>query len=226
MHNEENAAINAINSYINLYGKTNLILMGNVRKSHLKVSKHFGIASYDSRPYIGPLHELEKQPRTKWDQGKSLNLVGIQLENIYNGITKLNTEYALYLHPDHRLINVVRPKNYAELESNIPNKYDKNFIKSLSKINANTLSLKGYGHPGMMKCSAFLESYEFFKGNEELFLEIEHLSQNQTAYDDFLLPILFRICNFEVADHHITREVKRRFSFKKLRSPLLHQVRY
>jgi hypothetical protein len=224
MHNEETAAIRAIGSYVNFYGKSNFVLMGNVQESLLKVSEYFGLDSYKSEPYIGPLHELEKLPRLEWGKGKSLELVGIQLDNIYNGITRINTNFALYLHPDHLLKRKIKPANYADLESNTPNMYSKDFIDTLAKLYPDTANLKGYGHPGMINRIAFIQCYEYFKNNQDKFLEIEILSENLTAYDDFLLPILFRICGFRVYDSNITREVKRRRTLWNLKSPLLHQV--
>jgi hypothetical protein len=224
MHNEENAAIKAIDSFLKFYDKSDLILLGNLEESRLKVARHFEMKSYQSQPYIGPLHEHEKKSRENWKKGVSIDLVGIQLQNIYSGLIKLETKYALYLHPDHLLIKKIKFKDYADLESNTPNKYESKLIENLSKKYSKVSELEGYGHPGMLNRDAFLKCYEFFKNNLDVFDEIEAISENLIAYDDFLLPILFKLCGYSVSDNNLTREVRRQRQFKNFRSPLLHQV--
>lgn len=226
MHNEEEAAIKAIDSYLQFYSKDNFVLMGNLPESRLKVSNHFKIQSFQSKPYIGPLHTQEKKPIKDWIKGESLELVRIQLQNLFEGFSKLNTKYSLYLHPDHKLRKPLKFRNYADLESNTPNKYEDKLKDKLSKIKTELKNIHGYGHPGLIKIESFFICYEYFKKNQTLFLEIEEISENRTAYDDFILPIIYALCNFTVGDHNITREVRRKKTLWNLNAPLLHQVKH
>jgi len=225
MHNEVDAAIRTAKSYLDIYPNGDLRILGNLPDKHPIVGQVLGLPTYSSVPYIGPLHELEKFPRDDWSPIATVNLVELQLQNIALGMSKTNSDFMLYLHPDHFLRKPIKTRKLPDLEMTLPNKYlGKHRIK-MSEIDPSLASLKKYGIPGLIKVDSFFECYEFFKANKELFIKISSATDNLIAYDDYLLPILYTLCHKSWANHHITREILRRPSVRNYFAPLLHQVR-
>lgn len=225
MHNEVDAAIRTAKSYLDVYPKGDLRILGNLSEKHPEVGLALGLPTYSSVPYIGPLHELEKLPRESWSPVTVVELVEIQLANIMLGMSNVESDFMLYLHPDHFLRKPIRSKNLPDLEMTLPNKYQDMHSKRMSEINPALASLKRYGIPGLMKVDSFFECYDFFKANRELFVRISNATENLIAYDDYLLPILYTLCGKRLANHHITREILRRPTVRDYFAPLLHQVR-
>lgn len=225
MHNEVHAAIRTAKSYLNIYPDGDLKILGNLPETHPLVGQALGLPTYPSIPYIGPLHELEKFPRDDWSPITTVDIVEMQLENIALGMSQTDSDFMLYLHPDHFLRKPIKTRKLPDLEMNLVNKYqDKHRIK-MSEINRTLSRLKKYGIPSVIKVDAFFECYEFFKANKVLFLKVSSATNNLIAYDDYLLPILFTLCGKSISNHHITREVLRRPSVRDYFAPLLHQVR-
>lgn len=225
MHNEIDAAIKTANSYLDVYPTGELRILGNLPDKHPKVGMALGLPSYSSVPYIGPLHELEKNPHETWLPEVAVDLVGIQLQNIMLGMSNIDSDFMLYLHPDHFLRKPIRTKNLPDLEMTLPNQYQFKHIKRMSEIDPTLSGLKRYGIPGLMKVDSYIECFAFFKANRELFIKLSSATDNLIAYDDYLLPILYTLCAKSLANHHITREVLRRPSVRDYFAPLLHQVR-
>ena len=225
MHNEVTSAIRAACSYLKVYPNGELRILGNVPEMHPLVGEALNLKTYSSRPYIGPLHELEKLNHNDWSPETAIEIVEIQLQNIALGMSNVDSDFMLNMHPDHFLRKQIKVKKLPNLELTYPNKYSENHKRAMAKIDKRLSQLNRYGIPSVMEVDSFFECFDYFKAEKDLFLEISNASGNLIAYDDYLFPILYMLCNKKLGNHHVTREVLRRPSIWNFRAPLLHQLR-
>ena len=227
MHDEVENTLRCAKSFISKYGSRNLVLMGNVAHHLDEDCQILKLQGMISEPYIDPLLHMEKNSpnRHDWKPEEALGLVGIQLRNLALGFSKIQTSHTLCLHPDHLVREKLKNKHVTDYEMSNPNRYEPEFLNKLKTRYQISDFPHGYGIPGIMKKKAFYDAYTYFDKNQKIMKRLAEDSQNLVAYDDFLLPILFKLAGHRVENLNVTREIKRKTHFRAYFAPLLHQVR-
>ena len=226
MHKEIEATVSTIESFREFYNLDNLILSGNDSDSLNQLLRKYELKNLNSMPYIGPLLEAQKNREiNSWDADFAIDLVQIQMENLANALRKLATSHILYLHPDHRIVGKIRSYEDISLDITTPNKYTKDVQSKLIAEFGPQLIMKKYGIPSVINRQDFLDVYDFFKRNRQTMLKLAEITSNRVAFDDYLIPILFKLCDLPISNRKLTRELQRRKSLLYMKAPILHQVR-
>lgn len=227
MHDEFDSAKTCALSFIECYGVENLLIMGNVPEISSRLALELGAKHQIYPSYIDRLRVLEADQ----DQAQvnvRVNVISDLLLAYRRGALNFETDYIVFLHPDHRVLRPIMPcKIKSDIDYYPVNAYDSIAVSAIKDVLGHSLSIDGYGLPTFMNRSSLLECLDLLLDREPTLLSLLMNMDSRFVYDDFLLPIIFEFLGFNFSDRAIMHEMKRRRRIKHyfVRPLLLHQVR-
>jgi hypothetical protein len=210
VHDELDEAVRCYNSFKEFYDLEKIIILCNISRNkdylHKTTKKEIG----DWPDYVTKLISLNSGPREE-QVNLRMEFYREYLNSIYETYRKIDSEFLMFLHPDHMII---RPFKTFELNADIEfspiNFYDKTTDEALMKVLSFKRRIKGYGLPSYYSKSGLIKTLDFMLKDSSKILRALIEIDYKFNYGDYAIPLIFDYLGLKVENKNLLRELSGR----------------
>jgi len=226
VHDELDEAVRCYQSFTRFYNSDQITILCNIKENKNYLHEKTGKIIADWPDYVTKLISLSSGPREQ-QVDMRMEFYREYLTTIYTSCKEIDSDYLMFLHPDHILVRQFKSNELnTEIEFSPVNIYSEDTDKALLKVLGFTRTIKGYGLPSYYEKASLLNALEFMLSDSSKILRALIEIDYKFNYGDYAIPLIFDYLGSISDDKNLLRELARRRKlihyFKK--PVLLHKV--